>query len=221
MTPGLLRPVIPTMEDHMTSSSTTTTTTTNTSKATTHAPQSADVLSLEHIAFSELQELHSDPSSFKSFPQACKSLLLEMEGNRSCVDCDNKHPDWAAVSYGALVCIQCSGTHRSLGVNNSKVRSITMDHWTYDEVVQMLEGGNKQLERFFQRHSLNIGASSFQSPQLSQSNISKMRYKTKAALFYRQQLDHHVQDLISRGPYKGRTRRRKQRPLGRQESNDS
>jgi hypothetical protein len=82
-----------------------------------------------------------------------------------------------------------------------------MDHWTYDEVVQMLEGGNQQLETFFERHSLLPTSKTFQSTQLNHTNISKMRYKTKAALFYRQQLGHHVQDLTSRGPYKGRKRR--------------
>eukprot|EP00980_Cylindrotheca_fusiformis_P015120 scaffold4180_cov99-Cylindrotheca_fusiformis.AAC.1 len=106
------------------------------------SPQSADTISLAQISCAELEELHDNPDSFHSFPQACRSMLLEMDGNARCVDCDNKNPEWAAVSYGALVCINCSGKHRSLGVNNSKVRSITMDHWTYEEVVQMLEGGN-------------------------------------------------------------------------------
>jgi hypothetical protein len=181
---------------------------------TAKSPQSADTTSLAQIACAELQQLHDHPGSFHSFPQACRGMLLEMDGNVRCVDCDNKSPDWAAVSYGALVCINCSGKHRSLGVNNSKVRSITMDHWTYDEVVKMLEGGNRQLETFYERHSLVPTSEAFQSPQLSHDNISLMRYKTKAALFYRQKLDHHVQDMISRGPYQGR--RRKRRPLGQQ-----
>lgn len=211
MTPGLFGPVVPAMEaDQITKPS---------SNNTKQSPLSADGSSLDQISLTELNQLREDPGCFQSFPQACKSILLEMEGNRRCLDCDNKHPEWAAVSYGALVCIQCSGNHRSLGVNNSKVRSITMDHWAYDEVVQMLEGGNRQLESFFERHSLDMGASSFQSPQLNHSNVSKMRYKTKAALFYRQQLNQHVQDLISKGPYKGR--RRKRRLLGRQQSNES
>lgn len=178
------------------------------------SPQSADTISLAQLACAELEQLHDNPDSFHSFPQACLGMLLEMDGNARCVDCENMNPEWAAVSYGALVCINCSGKHRSLGVNNSKVRSITMDHWTYDEVVQMLEGGNRQLETFFERHALLPTSEGFQSPQLSHDNISLMRYKTKAALFYRQKLEHHVQNLISRGPYQGR--KRKRRPLGQQ-----
>jgi len=38
-------------------------------------------------------------------------------------------PEWAAINLGVLVCIECSGVHRALGVNISKVRSITLDKW--------------------------------------------------------------------------------------------
>jgi hypothetical protein len=181
-------------------------------------PKSADACSLAELASAELEQLAATADCLQSFPAACRALLQEMEGNSKCTDCGRKNPDlWAAVSYGAVVCLQCAGTHRSLGVNVSTVRSVTMDHWTYEEVVKMLEGGNRQLGTFFQRHSLHTDCVTFQSPALNVNNISSMRYKTKAALFYRQQLDHHVTNLIARGPYKGR--RRKRRPLGTQASN--
>jgi hypothetical protein len=178
-------------------------------------PKSADAVSLAAIASAELEQLAPERQR-QSFPAACRALLLEIDGNNNCIDCGRKAPEWAAVSYGALVCLYCSGTHRGLGVNVSTVRSITMDHWTHDEVVKMLEGGNRQLSTFFQRHSL-VEDAQFLSPQLNRDNIVGMRYKTKAALFYRQQLEHHCTNLIARGPYKGR--RRKRRPLGTQASN--
>ena len=152
------------------------------------------------------------------FPVACKAILLALEGNSRCVDCGASHPEWAAVSYGAMVCLHCAGTHRSLGVNVSTVRSVTMDHWRYEEVVKMMEGGNRQLSTFFQRHALGREDSEFQSPQLTAENVASMRYKTKAALFYRQQLDRHVQNLLKHGPYKGRRRNTTRRPLGTQQS---
>lgn len=155
----------------------------------------------------------------QSFPAACRAMLLELEGNSRCVDCGNQNPEWAAVSYGAMVCLQCAGIHRSMGVNVSTVRSVTMDHWRYDEVVKMLEGGNRQLSSFFQRHNLHRDCVEFQSPHLTSANVATMRYKTKAALFYRQQLDQHVQQLLTQGPYQGRKRRTKRRPLGTQKSN--
>ena len=70
----------------------------------------------------------------------------------------------------------------------SFVRSISMDHWSHPEILSMLEGGNRQLDRFFDRHLL---------PK------DRNTYRTKAAKFYREQLSMHV-DKISRGEYRGR-----------------
>lgn len=53
-----------------------------------------------------------------------------LEANRVCADCDNRDPDWASLNLGVLVCIECSGVHRSLGVHVSKVSLyfITLPH---------------------------------------------------------------------------------------------
>ena len=43
-------------------------------------------------------------------------------------------PEWASINLGVLVCIECSGIHRSMGVHISKVRSFTLDKWEPDLV---------------------------------------------------------------------------------------
>ena len=50
-------------------------------------------------------------------------------GNNQCTDCGAATPDWASINTGALLCVQCAGVHRSLGVHVSKVRSVTLDSW--------------------------------------------------------------------------------------------
>lgn len=42
--------------------------------------------------------------------------------NSTCADCGMGGPDWVSLNLGILVCLQCSGVHRSLGVHVSKVR---------------------------------------------------------------------------------------------------
>lgn len=63
-------------------------------------------------------EKHSRDTSpkHKRFPNACIRLLRSIPGNLRCVDCDATNPQWASISYGILLCIECSGKHRRMGV---------------------------------------------------------------------------------------------------------
>ncbi|BBG93825.1 ARF GTPase-activating protein, partial [Prunus dulcis] len=54
-------------------------------------------------------------------------MLRRVCGNDKCADCSAPEPDWASLNLGVLVCIECSGVHRNLGVHISKVRSLTLD----------------------------------------------------------------------------------------------
>ena len=171
------------------------------------------------MASSEIERMRSakDRPAYKSFPPACMSLLKGMSGNFRCVDCGDRNPQWAAVSYGALLCLQCSGHHRSLGVHVSCVRSLSMDDWSPKHVLQMLEGGNDQLHGFFTRHHLSQEAlidSPKATTNLSPENVTQLRYRTKAALFYRQQLNLHAERVLAAGRYQGRelSRRLRNKP---------
>ncbi|KAH7293159.1 hypothetical protein KP509_28G014600 [Ceratopteris richardii] len=65
-------------------------------------------------------------------------VLRTVPGNDACADCWSPDPDWASLNLGILLCIECSGVHRNLGVHISKVRSLTLDVKVWEPSVMEL-----------------------------------------------------------------------------------
>jgi hypothetical protein len=165
------------------------------------------------MASREIEQVRNKGSGcYPCFPPACLALLRSLDGNHQCLDCGDINPTWAAVRYGALLCLQCSGHHRSLGVKVSCVRSLLMDEWTLGDLLCMLEGGNDQISTFFTRHHLSKESCPQQATTsttgITKETVTKLRYKTKAAEFYRSHLSLHATKVIGAGPYKGREQSR-------------
>nr|XP_046252692.1 arf-GAP with coiled-coil, ANK repeat and PH domain-containing protein 3 isoform X1 [Scatophagus argus] len=73
-----------------------------------------------------------------------------LPGNEQCCDCGQSDPRWASINLGILLCIECSGIHRSLGVHCSKVRSLTLDSWEPELLKLMCELGNSVINHIYE-----------------------------------------------------------------------
>lgn len=113
--------------------------------------------------------------------KSVEAELRAIAGNNVCCDCDDKNPQWASVSFGVFMCLECSGRHRALGVHISFVRSVSMDSWTDKQIQQMRLGGNDQFNRFLQQYNVPKTMAILQ------------KYHTPASMLYKDRLSAKVE----------------------------
>jgi len=89
----------------------------------------------------------SRSTSFDENPDRLVQMLRENDqGNSWCADCgSNNKVEWVSLNLAIIVCIECSGIHRSLGTHISKIRSLTLDttSFTPDIIELLLLVGNR------------------------------------------------------------------------------
>ncbi|XP_056598537.1 arf-GAP with coiled-coil, ANK repeat and PH domain-containing protein 2 isoform X1 [Triplophysa dalaica] len=110
-----------------------------------------DTVSLDRNSSASLGSLDSGCESVK--PVKGESALQRVQaipGNEFCCDCGQSDPRWASINLGITLCIECSGIHRSLGVHNSKVRSLTLDSWEPELLKLMCELGNGVVNHIYE-----------------------------------------------------------------------
>ncbi|XP_043524143.1 arfGAP with SH3 domain, ANK repeat and PH domain-containing protein isoform X2 [Frieseomelitta varia] len=67
--------------------------------------------------------------SLVELQQAVIRCVMRLPGNDQCCDCSSQNDaTWLSTNFGIIVCIECSGIHRDLGVHISRIQSLTLDN---------------------------------------------------------------------------------------------
>ena len=130
-----------------------------------------------HATVGERPQRLQDPNNENS-----QKLLLKLReaepANRSCADCGSETKvDWVSINIGAIICIECSGIHRSLGTHVTKVRSLTLDPSTFtpDVIEMLLQLGNRVTNSIWEAR---LEASGQQKPTPQSSREQRLRFIT-------------------------------------------
>ncbi|GMH63403.1 hypothetical protein TL16_g03702 [Triparma laevis f. inornata] len=96
--------------------------------------------------------------------------LYTLPANQVCADCPERSPRWVTIikippgqqdcelfstngaphTAGCFMCLECSGSHRRLGVHIGFVRSVNLDSWKEEEVLALeRSGSNDKVNHYY------------------------------------------------------------------------
>ncbi|CEP17204.1 hypothetical protein [Parasitella parasitica] len=123
------------------------------------------------------KEAHDATINTTAIPNTSLLQRLRQDlSNTICADCSAKNPDWCSLNLGILICIECSGIHRSLGTHISKVRSLMLDSasFTPDIAQLLLSIGNAKSNAIWESQLHDVAIVSKPTP--TDARDTKLKY---------------------------------------------
>jgi Arf-GAP with SH3 domain, ANK repeat and PH domain-containing protein len=110
------------------------------------APSNAESVNRRTTVGARPSYIRTENGSFEDPAKLLQAIRDADQGNNWCADCGSTvKVKWVSINLGIVLCIDCSGIHRSLGTHISKIRSLTLDvsSFSNDIVEILLQIGNR------------------------------------------------------------------------------
>ncbi|KAJ5591783.1 uncharacterized protein N7459_002152 [Penicillium hispanicum] len=121
--------------------------------------------------------VRNDSNSFEENPSRLLQAVRDAdEGNHWCADCGSSSKvEWVSINLGIVLCIECSGIHRSLGTHISKIRSLTLDvHSFSNDIVEILLQVGNRVSNMIWEASLDLS----QKPNAGSTREQRLKFIT-------------------------------------------
>ncbi|NWU12190.1 ASAP1 protein, partial [Cephalopterus ornatus] len=131
-----------------------------------------------NVAFSKTQG--GWEGSWEELTRAIIEELRGMPGNRECCDCSAPDPSWLSINLGILICSECSGIHREMGVHRSRIQSLSLDKLTTSELLLARNIGNSGFNNVMEANLPNLSLKpTVHSDMASRKNFIISKYVEK------------------------------------------
>jgi len=113
------------------------------------------------------------------FQQTLVNYIRNIPSNNQCCDCGgNNDNTWLSTNFGIIICIECSGIHREMGVHISKIQSLTLDNIGTSQLLVSRAMSNDNFNRIYEaRCKKRLSA---KSTMEERKEIIRAKYMEKA-----------------------------------------